>query len=227
MPAPQHMRLIFSGTFGAPETATEDWQFGLSAEPVAVANPATDLTPYTDAAAAFWDAIKGLCSQAVYVTNIRAAIVGPDGKYTRTADGQYVMKDVASAARGGGAAALAFPSQVSLAVTLESDYPGPHGRGRFYLPGPGGTLDASGRLPVATRDSYLTTLQTGLGTLETTLNGTAPFTQLVVASGGSVTRGIAPGLHPVARVGLGLRMDVQRRRAADIPEERVALPVPF
>lgn len=225
MPAPQHIRMIWEGVFGSPSLPEETWQFGLSAPPLALDD--ADTTPYAEHQAemlTFWNNVRQLLVTSVVLTNTRVALVGPDGRYTRTQSGRYAMSDTARNSPGASANTGRYPSQVALAVSLQSDLPGPTGRGRFYLPGPNQLVDPF-RMTTAVRDTTLTALRTALDGLDGALKVITPGTGLglVIASGGSAVQGVAPGLRQVTSVGLGRRLDIQRRRGDDMDEDKAFL----
>lgn len=220
MPTPAHARLIFSGIFGDVAAPAEQWMFGLALTDLAPALQQADLVAMADAGAVAYQQVVGYLPAPVRLTRVRAVAIGDNGFTARQPFGQYLQADKAVSIAGGGGVTLTMPTQVAVAVSLQTDYPGPLGRGRFYLPGPPtGALQADGTLTNAQRDNIATRAQAFVQAINSgvaTLNGSP---RVAVASGGSITRGIAGAVRVVTQIKVGRRLDIQRRRAGDIKED--------
>jgi hypothetical protein len=153
---------------------------------------------------------------------VRVAVIGPDaaGKpaVERLPSGAYYQADSlgTQAGTGGGMAAEGC-YVIAHAISLQSAFPGATGRGRFYLPAPTGIVAASGQFSVAAGGTRATAARMFVQALNLDA-AVIGFGQVVIASGGSVTRGLPPDLHPVAKIRVGLRPDVIRSRSNAIAE---------
>jgi hypothetical protein len=226
MPAPAHGRLIWSGVFGTVAAPAEQWQMSIAFTDDGPELLEADLESIADAGVANWFQMSGGLAAPCRLTNVRAVAVSATGFTARDPFGKYLQVDAATDQPGGGGATLPHPTQVSLAVTLETGYPGPLGRGRFYLPCPTtGALDPDGTLTAATQTLFATRAQSLINEVNSDLAGLPGAPRLAVASGGSVAKGVAGAVRPIVSVRVGKRMDIQRRRAADIDEAYVVLPV--
>lgn len=217
MAAPAHLRVTYSGVFGEALDPVEEWQINLNlsqpAQPFAVAD---DLTPLSASLVAPWtNRIAGTTHSIARLTNVRVASIGSDGKYLRESSGRLVFGETATNVAGS-TTSLAFlhPLQVAVAATLRTALDDVCGRGRIFLPAiVTGDLAADGAMTEGARDSVQTTVAGFIGDINSVF-ATAGFSaQVVVASGGSVPRGIPAANRLVTGVNVGRRLDVQRRRA--------------
>jgi hypothetical protein len=159
--------------------------------------------------------MPSIVSSRVALTEVKASFVGDDGLVFRDADGGFVQGVAPANTRG--TQTPVYPSQVSLAVTLDTAFKGAVGRGRYYVPGIGqqvltkGVLtDAAsagiaGQMANFVRDVNAAAVAEGVG-------------PVVIASGGSVVKSQAPALRPVTGIRVGSRLDVIRSRANALDE---------
>ena len=223
MAAPPHYKVIFSGVVGDPSAPAEIWSFGLAlgGNPEADLTKAQMLTMANNCSSAFGNLTAGIQSNTV-LTRIRVVRIRNDGLYARDTDGSYMKADLLSPTQAG-TQAVAVPPQVALAISLRSTFPGPLGRGRFYLPGPlVGTLDSSGRLSTTVRTGHLNRAVTFLNAVNTSSLALNPALRVSIASAGSASQGIPAGMRNVTSVAVGRVLDTQRRRRNDLLEEHAA-----
>ncbi len=221
MVAPAHLSLTWSGTLGDPLAPPEIWSFGLNASDTGF-NTEAALLALTDALQLAWvDEVGPVVGQEVRLTRVRAAAVGADGLVRRDPAGAYIQKDNVTRA-GGTAAQTGMNFAVSLAISTVTAFPGATGRGRFYLPLPAFGSMSNGVLQVAQRDNILTRMRAFLVRVNAALTnqGHGP---VVIASGGSIVKGIPPGLRPVTAVRVGLVPDTMRSRRNALAENYATL----
>lgn len=219
---PPHYRIVFSGYFGAHGVPMEEWAFGLAADRPWESNDWLTKSELAPVAAALQPALVGVLGsswQHARVSRIRVARVGDDGKYVRDGLGAQVYGDhfAGSGVGGGSTAAYSASFAHSLAVTTLSAINEPHGRGRFYIPAPITPLDPTGQMSTATTGQFADRARTFLLAVAAVLEP-AGIGPLVVASAGSVPKGVPPGLRPITGVRVGGRPDVQQRRHRAIDE---------
>lgn len=220
MPAPKHLAMTWSGIFGTTTSPVEIWSMSLSAgfNNNFVSRPS--LTPLAEALRTAWGThlAPGIFNGAT-LTRTRVASVGDDGQYERDDGGAYVLADDETAVPG--AASGSQYLQVALAISLESDFNGPTGRGRFYVPTPSLGTITDGLFATAQQTNWVNRAKAFVDAVNAALAAHAqPLGRVSVASGGSAARGLPPALHPVTRVAVGRRPDIQRRRANDIDEQK-------
>lgn len=221
MGAPEHLRLTYSGVFGAVSSPIEQWSMGLSIAPgtagfIVKADLETIIQPLADAWLTAW---QSKVSGAATLTRARLSLVDVNGKTPRDGAGAFIQAE--RTMNVGGLGSTAVPYQMALAVTMQSAAAGATGRGRFYIPAPVLGSLANGVMTTATQDGFLASGKSFLDSLNATLAGsTRGFGRVTVASAGSPAKGIQPALRTVTSVSVGIRPDVQRRRAADLPENR-------
>lgn len=229
MPPPAHLKVIYSGTFGAQAAEAEIWSFGLSlglgaggADPQAFINKES-LTAAVESFKAAQDGFLAGATEPVVLRRTRLVYIGSDGLTPKGGDGAYIQADSSTVSAAAGL--RVFPNQVALAYTLETNSAGAVGRGRFYLPLPvAGGLEADGRMSDAVRDAHVTRGKTLVDNLNAA-SAAAGFGRVSVASGGSALKGILPALYPVERVGVGRVLDTIRSRRGALPEARESLAV--
>lgn len=222
MPAPQHYRVTWSGVFGTLALPVEEWSMGLSLGPVdgspflTRADLEADLNAFSDA----WVELQAGVGNNCHLTETTLALVDATGHTPREASGAFIQaKGLGTALSGTGTSGM--PLQVALVISQHSLTAGATGRGRFYLPSPvPGTVASDGRMSVATRDAHLLRATAFCNAVQN-LAVTNGYGTLVVASSGSASQGIAPGLRPVINVSVGRVLDTQRRRRGDLEEERL------
>lgn len=136
-------------------------------------------------------------------------------------DGHTITSEVVYAAPAGGpwngaATTNHHPPQCSLVVTLQSDRPrGPASKGRMYLPGYAGTIEA-GRVPSADRENMSVLLQTYF---QTYMDQFWAPGSLILAAKNSGPLGIVPAQNDyVETIKLGDVIDTQRRRRNGLSE---------
>lgn len=222
MPAPRHLYCRFSGVFGPLATPYEIWSFGFALDPGTGGGSQpggidkTSMVTLANALSAHWTSIAPGMSNQVRLTEVKASVVGAEGFVEKDANGTYVQGEKAMDATGSGT--LSVPPQIALVHSLLTLADGAVGRGRFYLPSPAvGALEANGQITTTSRDAFVTRCKTFLDAVNTS-SSNAGFGRVVVASGGSVTKGIPAALRPVTTVAVGRVLDTQRRRRNAINE---------
>lgn len=223
MPAPAHLRLTWSGVFGSLAAPAEEWSFGLSA------NPGDYLTTTDEIAKTARETLAGFLVTAfndltprlgahVRLTRVRVSEVAANGKTRRATSGEYRHSD--QGANVVGLAAPRYPFQIAQVVTCRSLVPGPTGRGRFFLPGPTSGINAdTGLIGDDERDLDQAAAANFLGEVTTALGAVADCYP-VVASGGSVTKGLSPALHRIDSLDVGRTLDTMRSRRSHLTEDR-------
>lgn len=228
MPAPAHLRITFTGVLGSASGQNEQWSCNLSAGAPGPDDPAASLTALaalaTPLAGAWQTHISKIYTGAVIHQRCRVAMVDNTGHVYKTAGGAYRQAD--QAANHSVVATPYTPPQIALVATLLTGAAGSTGRGRFFIPSPRmGNLGVDGRLAVADRDAHLANVVAFINACNTSLTG-AGFGRIVVASGGSVQRGVAPSLRPITHVAVGRVLDTQRRRREGLLEEKATTALP-
>lgn len=220
VPPPPHYRLTYSGVFGAsPTDSFEIWSMGLSFAYESDAATVADLASLASTASARWGYWwKGELVNNVHLTRTRIAAVGGDGKVLLNADGAYLQGDSLTV-QTCTAGVPTMPSQVALAVTLQSPAAGQVGRGRFFLPGPKYPAGTDGRIDATSQGGALTAAAGFVDDLNSLVAGGVALGAVCVASGGSVLKGIPPATYRVSSVEVGRVLDTQRRRRGELAEE--------
>lgn len=222
MPAPEHYRVSIGGVFGPTSAPAEEWSMNLNYSPGSLvsANTSTLVTLANTLRTSWASGIGSIIGPHATLTKIRVARVGSDGHVLRDASGAYVQGDSTGAAVSG-AGTLVSPPQVACVVTLHSTVPGITGRGRIYLPAPQyGTLGTDGRMGTTAQGQIAANIAGILNAWNTNMSAYSTGSRLVVASGGSVKRALAPSLNYVTRISVGRVLDTQRRRRRNLSEER-------
>lgn len=226
MPAPGHVRVTFSGTFGPVGAPVEIFSHNLAVAPAGGWGPGVDQALVTAAAAAASTAwrthLRNLFTSDVSLTRTRVAYLNSNGLVERNAAGGYVQADDLAVGTGGGVLATngRMPLSTALAVSLVSGRAGASGKGRFFLPWPGtkalGTdfrMSADDALAVQTAArSFLVAVRAGFPA------GSA----IVVPSAGSTRDGVqvhGPVLSEVLRIRVGRVPDTMRSRRSGLLEE--------
>lgn len=228
MPAPRHFRLTFTGVFGAAAAPVEEWSMGVSLIAVPDGTYSQEgLKSAVGALGPLWGShVASYASTQARHTNTTLALVGVDGKYERNAAGAYQRAELATDVAG--VSTTLVPLQIALAVSLHSNYDGPTGRGRFYVPTPGIAVQADGTYADTTAANAASAMKGFVDAINAAVAGgggtwgapDSPIGRVCVASGGSIVKGLAPALHPVTRVSVGEVPDTQRRRRSDLLELR-------
>jgi hypothetical protein len=227
MPPPAHISARWTGVFGVGNTVSDIWSMGLNLAQGEGPFFGSDLAPFTQVMADAWVAqIRQHVATFARLTKVKAAFVGPEGLVLREGSGAFIQHERNVSSQGGNPSTAASGiNQVSLAVSTQSDTPGPTGRGRFYLPAPGVGPDAGTGL---LEDTAAQAVADSCAVFIDTLNAagfSSPIGDVVIASGGSTSKNLAPGLRRVTRVRVGRRLDVIRSRANAIPELYKGAPV--
>lgn len=220
MPPPSHYRLQYSGVLGSVAVPLEEWSVNLSlGTPGDPFMTQPNLKTLAEQLAPHWGThvAPKLAANAV-MTRCRVASVNGFGLTPRDVSGAYIQGDAPASTPGVSTPTLPF--QVSLAISLHSDASGPTGRGRFYLPSPVLGPITDGLFSAANRDGIMANMKAFLDAINGTLAAGAYGLSVVIASGGSPTKGLQPALHPVRQISVGRRPDIQRRRAGSLPESR-------
>lgn len=222
MPAPSHYRITYSGTLGVPgAVGSEEWSCNVSfKEPTGLFLVRSDLPALATAVRGPWVTnVMPKLSNAVALTRVRVASVGATGLVPRDSSGAYIQGDDVTASFGSGTVYL--PYQLALAVSWHSAFSGPNGRGRIFLPMPTlGTITSDGLLPTSTRDAFTTSMKTYADAVNVALNSKLAGMRLCIASAGSPSKGISPGLRDITGVSVGRVVDTQRRRRGQLLEAR-------
>lgn len=213
-PGPAHVRLTFSGIFGALTGIVEQWDWS-----VKTALPTTELDgPALVARAdamrsAYALRIAGAMMPHVILTECRYAMTGADGKVLRFPDGAYRQGINRVPLEGGSRNEGHMPLQSALVVSLGSSRPGATGRGRFYLPlQDPGLIQADYRVTAG----YVTPL----------LNQVAAFVGLINAIGSPMVVNSSKGYNSnVTTVRIGLAPDTMRSRRESVAESYLVAPV--
>lgn len=220
MPAPEHLRITFSGSIGQDVPAPEEFAFGVSASPGAatlvsrgsLGALAASLDPVLEA-------FRGSVSAACRFRRIRVAYIGNNGRTIRDANGAYLHGDANITKNGGASDSNIPPPQTALAISLYSDFVGPTGRGRFFIPIPGGGVEPGPMLmPVLAHTQHADRAEAFILGINNALSA-AGFGPVVVASGGSAVNGYPPALHTVQRVRVGRAFDTVRSRRSQLEEQ--------
>lgn len=227
MPPPTHLRLTYSGTYGSPSAASEIWSFSVALArgdgPFSGTVTKTALTTEAAILAGYFNSLSPRMAGVLWLTRTRLAVIGDNGLTVRDSGGAYLQGDAATQLATSGVRTL--PNQVALAITLLTSSPGPTGKGRFFLPAPlTGTLDADGRLSDGVRDTFSAAGRSFVN--EINAQGVrAGYGPVSIASGGSPTKAIAPGIRAVTGVGVGRVLDTMRSRRSSLLEERELVPL--
>lgn len=221
---PAHLRITFSGVLGSTAAPVEIFAFGLAAAHGANAsigsNEALVQARLTAAAiAGRWTLLSPGIASSARLRRVRVASVNSAGYVDRTPQGAYIQGDHLLDAPGA-VSAVTPPFQIALAMTLETQRAGANGRGRFFLPVPHTDVETNtGLMPVTSRDAHVTRARDFLNAVNADL-AAGGWGRLVVASSGSVKKGIAPVLTPVTRVTCGRVLDTMRSRRGDLNDLR-------
>ncbi len=199
-PAPAHRRITFSGEFQSfTDPAYEQWSFRLNLG-IGETTPALELMA-TTGADAYGAHLKQLFPSHVKLLEVKAAEIGPDGRYASAP--AIVVRPTP-----GTGPAVNLPPQVCVAVSLVTERRGASGRGRFYLPTPSFIpLASDGRISQANAQ----TITNQAAAFLSALNGPAGFGNVVVAS----TKGFTT---VVTAVRVGRVLDTIRSRRTSIDE---------
>jgi hypothetical protein len=215
--------VTFSGRLGnIGGVAPEIFQFGM-----AFSNPVAspfltrgDLPPIALAMTTRWQGLAVAIHSFVTLKRVRIALMGDDGKVVREGSGAFVQGD-ADVTIGGATAGFLHAPQIALVHTLQSGFPGPTGRGRFYLPSPAVEIEPStGVMTALNAQAFADRARVFLNAITGDMRAAKPAIDLVVPSGGSVTRALPPQLHKVTSVQVGRALDTQRRRRNALTDAR-------
>lgn len=223
--ASRFMRVTISGILGPAATPKEIWSNSISFA-VNAPQPTTrfQMGQYADAFRVPIETFyTGMCTSQVGVTNVRASMLGDDGKTLRDVDGAYLHADSASTVRGV-VTGVAHAFQVALAISLGSAAEGANARGRFYVPCPGYGVSASGGLSATQQTEIAGKASTLLGDMNA-VAGSGSDVYAIIASQGSPLRAVPPKHYPVTHVRVGAAFDTVTRRRNDLAEAYVENPV--
>lgn len=203
-----HARLTWGGTSC---NGTEAWSTGLRfGNPVA--GGTTDLSDVYDLIYGWLTDTPVGMSQLFRLGWVKLAVIGTDGKYPPDTEALLYER----APEQAGSSALNHPSQVSLAVTLETGVTrGRAARGRMYLPTTGQQVAADGRITTAQAEAVA--VRTALFLDELTDLMAAPV--WVMSDVGAGTSRAADA------VSVGRVFDTQRRRRRQLDEDRFTAPI--
>jgi hypothetical protein len=209
MPFPRtHVYLTFSGDAF---TQQEIWQTGLRLDASELPTTA-ELEDLSDAYATLHaDAAAGI-GNAVRYLGIKAALIGPDGKYPNDTESIEYLRPTPLV---GGGPGIGVP-QLSTVLTLNTTRTRGKGSvGRMYLPSSAFTPQPDGRMAVPTATALA---QAGADFIDA-INSIGAGAATVFGSTGAGTA------FPVAGVRAGRVIDTQRRRRSAITEEYVTVPL--
>lgn len=219
MPAPQHYRITWEGVFGTRTAPADDWSMSVTLGPAAGgpflvrSDLQRDVPVWSDK----WVELQAGIGNNAHLTECTVSLVDAAGRTPRDAAGAYIQgKGLGTALSGTGTPSV--PNQIALVVSLQSAASGPTGRGRFFIPSPvTGVLDAAGLMSTTTAEAHRTRALAFLRSINTSAAALG-YGSLVVASGGSVSQGIAPALRPIVSASVGRVLDTQRRRRSELIE---------
>ena len=215
MPQPAHVRCTWSGVFGSPATAIEQWSFSLKTAglPATIDGPA--LMARAEALrATYADKVLELVPAAVVCTQTLYAVTGADGKVLRFPDGAYQQGKLAVEMAGGGSTVGRLPLQTALVVSTNTARPGQTGKGRLFLP-----LQLSQHIQTDFRidpEWALLVAQRFAGVVHD-VNALGPVVSVVSSKGYS---------SPVTSVRVGRAPDTMRSRREKVVEGYVLSPLP-
>lgn len=208
MPFAPHLRVTASGTLGGAATtglgAVERFSYGFSISGTTfhVPSASNNADAMNDIAAdvrAFHGRAGSNIGNLAIIDEVKIAAIGADGKYTSDPFISVTKQP------GGGANGLTFPFQVSHAVSLVTDRRGPTGRGRFYLPLPLGSVDASGQITAALATGVATSVAQLVSAINDQPGVDSNDSRVVVASSKGYN-------SPVVAVRVGRVLDTVRSR---------------
>lgn len=178
MTVPAHRRLTFSGVFGSIASPYEQWSFRLN---MGIGEGGGDPAGLTTAALdAYTTHLAGLIRPHAILTEVKYAEILAGT--TLSPGGVYAGEPTILAANVPGAASAATqapPPQIALAVSLQTETRGASGRGRFYLPAPGGGIVVTDGLLAPTAAQ---SVATSAGAFLSALNGPLGFGDVSVIS---------------------------------------------
>lgn len=206
---PAHVRYTISGAIYNGTRDLEQWSFSVN-KPQQADMSGFDWQVTADGLRdAYSTNLRPLYASGVRAREFRVARIGADGKTEVTAEGALLQGINTTEAAGTGSETTTYPLQTALCVSLMTDRHGPTGKGRFFLPMVGYSLDSERLISVANA----TTVMDAARNFIVAVNALGPQKVSVVSSKGysSEVKGIRVGRRP----------DVLRSRAADVLEQYV------
>lgn len=216
MAKPAHTLVTFSGVIGSGAAQVETWSFSVKAAQLAAGDRtiANLIAIANECQQRYADNFVTHTGEDTVLTNVRVAAIDATGHVEKTADGEYVQGDHA-ANWAGTEAKQPMPLQTALCVSLNTARAGATGKGRFFLPWPAMSLDATDkRIPVAQATPFLGYVVNFLTGVQDALG----VDLQVVSSKGYMS--------PVTGVRLGRVPDTMRSRREDSPEGYVSAVFP-
>lgn len=219
MPYAPHIRMTASGHFGGASANYEQFSFSLALEGSSLGGFDSDgaLQLMADTrmdVATFFNGPIRFPANAV-LDEVKFASIGPDGAYT---DDAVIIPAVTP---GSGSDAPQFPSQVALAISLQTERRGASGRGRFYVPAPQvAIMSTTGTMAVPDQERCVGAAEGLLNAINNApnLDINGPRFQVVVAS--------SKGFNsPVTRVRVGKALDTIRSRRRSLEEAYLSVPL--
>lgn len=213
-------KVTLSGTmFGGQEIWSTGFFMGFEGQDA----PAITETGVSDISAAwetFFKAATSEISNKYSYTMCKVQMMATDGKAVADSAVYYSPQSAVV----GGSPSQALPPQISLVATLANSLPrGLATKGRMFLPGVNGIVDATGHLGVGTPTNVATNLQTFFSTI---MNDADTPGRAVLASTGNALQ-LRPGaIRHVTQVRVGNVYDTQRRRRNALMEAYQIKPVP-
>lgn len=220
MPYIPHFRLTVSGVLGPRATPSEAFSFGVSLgdnSGVVSLPPSAEFDQMCAETVTFFGQSNTKVTTAAAITEIRLAMIGPEGRVVLNGDGSYAQYKKAYTTGANGTVTTVFhPFQVATGVSMLTPRSGQNGRGRFYLPASALSVGTDGRISAA--DAQIVSLSCAgwLSTLNAAMTGTS---RVIVASQGSVRQGLGPVNSPVTSVRVGRVLDTIRSRRTSLLEE--------
>lgn len=216
MAKPAHTRVTVSGVIGTTAAPVEHWSFNLNFPAAALASDATDAAADTKAGAvrsAMSNLIVNNFGSDVIVNEVRVAAVDATGHVYQRADGTYVQ-GIETAELAGSMAKQPMPLQTALCVSLGTNRAGPTGKGRFFLPWPALSINATTKtLDAGQVDAFIALVKTAVEGIQTAMGA-----QLQVVS----SKGY---MSEVTSLRIGRAPDTMRSRREDVPEGYVSTPL--
>lgn len=214
-----HLRVTMTGTMGPGLQGVEEFSWGFQLGRGGGGLPAKqDLLDVANSIASIFNTtLAGASRPAMTLRRVRVSDIATTGRTHRAEDGSYNHAD-ALVTGPGTLNGAQYPTQIALVVGLYTGLNDLTGRGRFFLPMPGQTLQADLRISsndaAAVADQAKTFLNSAGAA--SVANG---FGGPVLASQGSVSRGIPAANRPITGLRVGRVLDTMRSRRAQLQEE--------
>lgn len=216
MAKPAHTRVVFEGVTGTVAAPIERWAFGVNFPREALdedGNQTVDDALAASVKQAYADNIASLMKPDTILTQVKVIRVGADGKVEHRADGSYAQGVWIGSVVGTLAGGPEMPLQTALCVSLKTLRSGATGKGRFFLPFPGYSLQTDKRLSSVNANAVSIVATEFLNDLAVVMT----YAPQVVSSKGYMSEVVA------TRVGRA--PDTMRSRREDLVEGYIDLPL--